>query len=223
MPTQLHISAKPQAIMLEAAKTALLIIDMQRDFLEAGGFGESLGNEVSLLRSAIEPCRKLLTQWRTLGLTVIHTREGHLPDLSDVPATKLSLGAGLKIGDVGSMGRILIIGAAGQDIIPELYPLPTEKVIDKPGKGAFYNTDLHDYLQTQCIENLLVCGVTSEVCVHSTIREATDRGYRCLAVEDACASYFLAFHQAAMAMLSAQGGIFGYVTHSQYLQQALDA
>lgn len=218
-----QVEALPKPIVVDWAQSALLIIDMQRDFMEAGGFGESLGNDVSQLRHSIAPCQALLQCWRQTAMPVIHTREGHLPDLSDVPANKLAIGDSVKIGDVGAMGRILIIGEPGQDIIPELYPLEHESVIDKPGKGAFYNTVLHDYLQQQAISTLFVCGVTSEVCVNSTIREATDRGYRCIAVRDCCASYFPDLHEIAMRMVMSQGGIFGWVTDSSAVITAIQA
>ncbi|MDC5629948.1 cysteine hydrolase, partial [Acinetobacter baumannii] len=160
------------------AKTALVIIDMQRDFLEPGGFGETLGNDVSQLTRAVKPCGDVLAAFRGAGLLVIHTREGHLPDLSDAPPAKIERGApSLRIGDPGPMGRILIRGEAGHDIVPPLYPLKGEIVIDKPGKGAFYATELGEILKQHGIENLLVCGVTTEVCVNTTVREANDRGY----------------------------------------------
>ena len=209
------LNAQPEALELDLARTALVVIDMQRDFLEPGGFGASLGNDVSLLRSAIAPCQALLAAARSAGLLVIHTREGHLPDLSDAPLAKVMRGKpGLRIGSLGPMGRILIRGEAGHGIIPELSPLPDEVVIDKPGKGAFYRTGLDALLQEKAIENLLVCGVTTEVCVHTTVREGNDRGYRCVVVSDGCASYFPQFHRVALEMVSAQGGIFGWVSDS---------
>jgi nicotinamidase-related amidase len=212
----IELAAEPAAIGLDPARTALLIIDMQRDFIEPGGFGEALGNDVSLLRSAIEPCRRVLAAARALKMTVIHTREGHRPDLSDAPPAKLSRGTpGRRIGDRGPMGRILVRGEAGHDIIPELYPLAGEAVIDKPGKGSFYGTDLALLLGNRGIANLLVCGVTTEVCVHTTVREANDRGYRCVVLGDCCASYFPEFHRVALQMVSAQGGIFGWVSDSE--------
>lgn len=212
---QQTLAAKPEAIALDLTKTALVVIDMQRDFLEPGGFGASLGNDVSLLRNCIEPCQKLLTAARSLGMTVIHTREGHLPDLSDAPPAKIERGKpSLRIGNEGPMGRILIRGEPGHEIIPELAPWKGELVIDKPGKGAFYQTDLQEQLQTKGIENLLVCGVTTEVCVHTTVREANDRGYRCVAVSDACGSYFPEFHEMGLRVITAQGGIFGWVATS---------
>jgi len=209
------LPAEPDGLPIDFAKTALVIIDMQRDFLEPGGFGESLGNDVSLLRTAIEPCRRLLEAARASGVLVIHTREGHLPDLSDAPPAKIMRGKPeLRIGSQGPMGRILIRGELGHGIIPELAPLPNEVVIDKPGKGAFYHTELGEVLQGRGIEYLLVCGVTTEVCVHTTVREANDRGYRCAVVSDACASYFPQFHEMGLRMVIAQGGIFGWVTDS---------
>ncbi len=209
------LAAKPEAIAMELNKTALVVIDMQRDFLEPGGFGASLGNDVSLLRNCIEPCQKLLTAARSLGMTVIHTREGHLPDLSDAPIAKIERGKpSLRIGSEGPMGRILIRGEAGHEIVPELAPWKGELVIDKPGKGAFYQTDLQEQLQAKGIENLLVCGVTTEVCVHTTVREANDRGYRCVAISDACGSYFPEFHEMGLRVITAQGGIFGWVATS---------
>lgn len=206
------LPAEPAPLVLEFAKTALVIIDMQRDFLEPGGFGASLGNDVSLLRSAIAPCQQLLSAARLAKLLVIHTREGHQPDLSDAPSAKIERGTpALRIGSPGPMGRILIRGEPGHNIIPELTPIEGEIIIDKPGKGAFYRTELAELLKERKIENLLVCGVTTEVCVHTTVREANDRGYRCVVVSDACASYFPEFHRVAIAMVSAQGGIFGWV------------
>ena len=209
----LSIDADPYPYEFVPAQTALLIIDMQRDFLEPGGFGEMLGNDVSQLRRTIEPNRKLLAAWRAAGLPVIHTREGHRPDLSDLPPAKKVRGHGKRtIGDPGPMGRILIRGEPGHDIIPELYPLPTEPVIDKPGKGAFFATDLHAILQNYGIRNLVVTGVTTEVCVNTTVREANDRGYDCLVPADCVGSYFPEFQEAGLKMIKAQGGIFGWVS-----------
>lgn len=218
----ISLSAQPEAIDLSLAHTALVIIDMQRDFLEPGGFGASLGNDVSLLRSAIAPCHALLAAARAIGMLVIHTREGHLPDLSDAPPAKVMRGKPeLRIGSLGPMGRVLVRGEPGHGIIPELAPVTGEIIIDKPGKGAFYRTELNDVLKEQRIENLLVCGVTTEVCVHTTVREGNDRGYRCVVVGDACASYFPEFHRVALAMVSAQGGIFGWVSNSTAVVAAL--
>jgi nicotinamidase-related amidase len=203
-------------------KVAAIVIDMQRDFLEPGGFGESLGNDVSQLRRAIEPCRTLLQGLRRNGVLVIHTREGHRADLSDAPPAKLDRGhPKARIGEPGPMGRILIRGESGHDIIPELYPEPHEPVIDKPGKGAFYATELGAILHAKGIETLLVCGVTTEVCVHTTVREANDRGYRCIVLSDCTASYFPEFHEVGLRMVSAQGGIFGWVSDSQRILSAL--
>jgi nicotinamidase-related amidase len=222
MASLVSVDAEPEAIAIEPAKTALVIIDMQRDFLEPGGFGETLGNDVSLLKKAVEPCQALLSLARRIGMLVIHTREGHRPDLADAPRAKIERGApALRIGAPGPMGRILIRGEAGHDIIKELYPLPSEPVVDKPGKGAFYATDLGAILQHRGIESLIVCGVTTEVCVHTTVREANDRGYKCLVPSDACASYFPEFHEMGLRMIKAQGGIFGWVTDSKQLLRAL--
>ncbi len=205
------IAAKPEPFALDPVRAALIIIDMQRDFLEPGGFGETLGNDVSLLQSAVGPCQAVLVAARAMGMLVVHTREGHKPDLSDAPPAKIARGAPSKrIGDPGPMGRILIQGEAGHDIVSALYPIAGEIVIDKPGKGAFYATELSALLKDKSIDNLLVCGVTTEVCVNTTVREANDRGYRCLVMADACASYFPEFHEMGLKMIAAQGGIFGW-------------
>jgi nicotinamidase-related amidase len=192
MADSLHttiISAEPGPVGVDWATTALLIIDMQRDFMEPGGFGETLGNDVSQLARAVKPIGAVLKAARQTGMMVIHTREGHLPDLSDAPPAKIERGApSLRIGDPGPMGRILIRGEAGHDIIPALYPVDGEIVIDKPGKGAFYATTLGADLKAREIDTLLVCGVTTEVCVNTTVREANDRGYRCIVLADGCAS-----------------------------------
>jgi nicotinamidase-related amidase len=209
------IEAAPEAITLDPARTALVVIDMQRDFLEPGGFGESLGNDVSQLRRTIEPLAALIAAWRAAGLPVIHTREGHLPDLSDCPPAKLMRGAPSKrIGDPGPKGRILIRGEYGHDIIDELQPIEGEAVVDKPGKGAFYATELQELLDKDGIKSLIVTGVTTEVCVHTTVREANDRGYECLVPADCVGSYFPEFQQAGLKMIAAQGGIFGWVGES---------
>jgi nicotinamidase-related amidase len=218
------IDALPAPVVIDTAKTALVIIDMQRDFLEPGGFGEALGNDVSKLARIVAPCRKLLTVARDAGMTVIHTREGHRPDLSDAPRAKVERGAPtMRIGDRGPMGRILVRGEIGHAIIPELYPLASEPVIDKPGKGAFFATDLDLMLRNRGIETLLVCGVTTEVCVHTTVREGNDRGYRCVVVADCCGSYFPEFHEVGLRMIAAQGGIFGWVAQSTSVLSALPA
>jgi len=216
------LAAEPQPIALDWAATALVIIDMQRDFLEPGGFGETLGNDVSQLARAVVPCADVLRAARAAGILVVHTREGHLPDLTDAPPAKIERGAPSKrIGDPGPMGRILIRGEAGHDIIAELYPLDDEILIDKPGKGAFYATELDDILQKYGIANLLVCGVTTEVCVNTTVREANDRGYRCVVLADCCASYFPEFHEMGLKMIKAQGGIFGWVSDSAAVLEAM--
>jgi nicotinamidase-related amidase len=218
------IEAEPTPQSIDIDKTALLIIDMQRDFLEPGGFGAALGNDVTRLRAAVEPCRAVLSAARKAGLLVIHTREGHRADLSDAPPLKVNRGdPALRIGAPGPMGRILVRGEPGHDIIPELYPIAGEPVIDKPGKGAFCQTDLELMLRNRGIETLLVCGVTTEVCVNTTVREANDRGFRCIVLSDCCASYFPEFHQAGLAMIKAQGGIFGWVAASPSLLNALAA
>ena len=218
------IPAEPYAFELNPAAAALLIIDMQRDFLEPGGFGAMLGNDVGLLRRAVAPNQRLLAAWRAAGLAVIHTREGHRPDLADLPPAKLARGGGpTRIGDAGPMGRILVGGEAGHDIIPELRPLPGEPVIDKPGKGAFFATDLHAILRNRGIAQLVVTGVTTEVCVNTTVREANDRGYDCLVVADCCASYFPEFHEMGLRMIQAQGGIFGWVAPSEAVIAGLPA
>jgi len=217
------IDAEPDTIQIDPAQTALILIDMQRDFLQPGGFGESLGNDISLLTAAVAPCRVLLDAARRHGILVIHTREGHRPDMLDAPRAKVERGApSARIGDRGPMGRILIRGEPGHELIPELSPQPGEPVIDKPGKGAFYATDLHTILQNRGIENLIVCGVTTEVCVHTTVREANDRGYRCIVPSDCCASYFPEFHEVGLRMIKAQGGIFGWITDSGRILAALD-
>ena len=205
------IPARPGHYLFIAARTALVVIDMQRDFIEAGGFGEALGNDVSQLAEAVPVVEGLLALSRQLGLLVVHTRESHLPDLSDCPPSKLARGgAALRIGDRGPMGRILVRGEPGNDIIACLQPRSGEIVIDKPGKGAFYGTNLHAQLQERDITHLLFCGVTTEVCVQTSMREANDRGYDCLLVEDATASYFPEFKQATLEMVRAQGGIVGW-------------
>jgi biuret amidohydrolase len=216
------IEAEPYSFGLDPARAALVIIDMQRDFLEPGGFGESLGNDVSLLRKTIEPTKRLLAAARAAEMTVIHTREGHRADLADLPLSKKVRGnPTLAIGDMGAMGRILVRGEAGHDIIPELYPIAGEPVIDKPGKGAFYATDLDTILKNRGIAQLIVCGVTTEVCVNTSVREANDRGYDCLVVEDCCGSYFPEFQEMGLKMIKAQGGIFGWVAPSEAVVSAL--
>ncbi len=218
------VRAEPYDFAFDPAQAALLIIDMQRDFLEPGGFGEMLGNDVGQLRRAIEPNRRLLAAWRAAGLPVIHTREGHRPDLSDLPPAKKVRGGGkTTIGDPGPMGRILVRGEAGHDIIPELYPIAGEPVVDKPGKGAFFATDLEAILKHRGVKQLVVTGVTTEVCVNTTVREANDRGFDCLVLADCTGSYFPEFHAMGLNMIKAQGGIFGWVGDSADLIATLGA
>ncbi len=218
----LSVPAEPYGFAFVPAQTALVIIDMQRDFLEPGGFGAMLGNDVGELRRTIGPNRRLLAAWRQAGLLAIHTREGHRPDLADLPPAKRVRGGGTTtIGDTGPMGRILVRGEPGHDIIPELAPAPGEPVIDKPGKGAFFATDLHAILQNRGITRLVVTGVTTEVCVNTTVREANDRGYDCLVLADCVGSYFPEFQVMGLAMIKAQGGIFGFVAESTALLAVL--
>ncbi|MDK3258689.1 cysteine hydrolase family protein [Blastococcus capsensis] len=217
------VQAEPHPYVFDAARVALLCIDFQRDFVEAGGFGESLGNDVSRLRSTIEPTRAVLSAFRERGLTVIHTREGHRPDLTDLfPAKRDRGNPTLRIGDEGPMGRLLVRGSAGHDIVPELAPQPGEVLLDKPGKGSFYATDLETILRARGITHLVVTGVTTEVCVQSTVREANDRGFESLVLSDCTGSYFPEFHASALAMFAAQGGIVGWVGTSADLLSALD-
>jgi biuret amidohydrolase len=221
---RVKLEAEPETLSVDLNKSALIIIDMQRDFLEPGGFGAALGNDVSQLQAAVGPCQETLSAARAIGMLVIHTREGHRPDLTDAPPHKVERGdPSTRIGAPGPMGRILIRGEPGHDIIPELYPLASEPVIDKPGKGAFYQTDLELMLHNRGIDTLFVCGVTTEVCVNTTVREANDRGFRCIVLSDCCASYFPKFHEAGLAMIKAQGGIFGSVTGSKSLLASLQA
>jgi nicotinamidase-related amidase len=216
------VSAEPYEFEFDPRVCALVVIDMQRDFVDPGGFGEALGNDVSLLRKAIAPTKRVLEAVRDRGMLVVHTREGHRPDLTDLPPSKKLRGK-LKagIGDAGPMGRILVRGEYGHDIIDELKPAPGEPVIDKPGKGAFYATDLDALLHNRGIRQLVVCGVTTEVCVNTSVREANDRGYDCLVLEDCVGSYFPEFQVAALKMIKAQGGIFGWVSDSQRFLEAL--
>lgn len=208
MPT---IAARPYEYAFDPAHLALVIIDMQRDFLEPGGFGAALGNDVSLLVPAVPAVQKLLQAFRRLGLAVVHTKECHRPDLADCPPAKRERGRSvLRIGDPGPMGRILISGEPGNDFVPDLQPLPGEVVISKPGKGAFYATNLHEELRRRRLTHLLVTGVTTEVCVQTTMREANDRGYECLLVEDGTASYFPEFKKSTLDMVRAQDGIVGW-------------
>jgi len=220
----LTVNAKPYEYVFDPAHTALVSIDMQHDFIADGGFGALLGNDVSLLRAIVPAVAELLAWARGAGVTIIHTREAHLPDLSDCPPAKLKRGRlTTGIGDAGPMGRILVRGEPGNDIMPEVGPLPGELVIDKPGKGAFYGTGLGDFLKEKNITHLIVCGVTTEVCVQTTLREANDRGYECLLVEETTASYFPHFKQAALDMLTAQGGIVCWSSSLAALKGATEA
>lgn len=205
------IKAQPTPFSFEPKHTALLMIDMQRDFIEPGGFGATLGNDVSLLAPVVPAAAALIVWCREQGVLVIHTQECHAPDLSDCPPAKRLRGKpSLRIGDPGSMGRILIQGEPGAGFVPELLPKEGDVVIAKPGKGAFYGTRLTEELQSRGITHLVFGGVTTEVCVQTTMREANDRGYECLIVEEATGSYFPEFKQAALEMIRAQGGIVGW-------------
>jgi nicotinamidase-related amidase len=212
------INAEPFDLEFDVATSALVFIDFQRDFVLPGGFGEKLGNDTSLLLAAVEPAETVLHRAREIGMLVIHTREGHRPDLSDCPPAKLTRGGETFIGTEGPMGRILIRGEKGHDIVEQVYPIDGEPVIDKLGKGAFYQTDLHQILIDRNIRTLFVGGVTTEVCVHTTVREANDRGYECVVLSDCTASYFPEFWRIGLEMIKAQGAIFGWVANSkQYL------
>jgi len=218
------IDAEPYEFTFETDDTALLVIDMQRDFVEPGGFGDHLGNDISKLRDAIAPTRAVLKAAREAGMTVIYTREGHEPNLADCPPSKRERGnLDVGIGDEGPMGRVLVRGQPGHEIVPGLEPRPEETVVDKPGKGSFYATDLDLLLDNAGIENLIVTGVTTEVCVHTTIRETNDRGYECLLLADCVGSYFEEFQRVGIEMIKAQGGIFGWVADSDQFLSALDS
>ncbi|MEJ8825455.1 cysteine hydrolase [Variovorax humicola] len=218
----MQIEATPFPYPFDIAKTAFVIIDMQRDFIEPGGFGETLGNDVKLLEAIVPTTQAVLQAWRKAGGLVVHTREAHKPDLSDCPPAKLGRGnPKLRIGDAGPMGRILIMGEPGNQIIDALAPVDGEIVIDKPGKGAFYATGLHETLKARGITHLLFAGVTTEVCVQTTMREANDRGYDSLLLEDCTESYFPEFKAAAVEMIRAQGAIVGWTAPSKSLLAAL--
>jgi nicotinamidase-related amidase len=216
------VAAEPFPFAFEPATTALLVIDMQRDFIEPGGFGASLGNDVSRLGRIVPTVARLIAGCRAAKLPVIHTKECHRPDLSDCPPAKRARGKPtLRIGDPGPMGRLLIAGEPGTEIVQALAPIVGELVIEKPGKGAFYNTDLHAALAARGVRTLLIAGVTTEVCVQTTMREANDRGYDCLLVEDATESYFPEFKAATLAMVRAQGAIVGWTAATDRVLEAL--
>lgn len=217
-----HIEARPYDFPLPNSP-ALIVIDMQRDFLEPGGFGASLGNDVALVGAIVPTVKQLLDVFRRLHLPIVHTREAHRPDLSDCPPSKKARGdCRLRIGDRGPMGRLLVDGEAGSAFVEQLKPWPDEIEIVKPGKGAFFATPLDDLLRQRNITHLIFTGVTTEVCVQTTMREANDRGYECLLVEDATASYFPAFKQATLSMIIAQGGIVGWVARSEAVINTLE-
>jgi nicotinamidase-related amidase len=216
------IAAEPFAFPLDAGSIALVVIDMQRDFAEPGGFGESLGNDVGRIARIVPDVKRLIAGFRAAGLPVIHTMECHRPDLSDLPPAKRNRGnPTIRIGDAGPMGRVLIAGEPGTAILPELAPIDGEIVIEKPGKGAFYATDLGEILKARGIRQLVFAGVTTEVCVQTTMREANDRGYECLLAEDATESYFAEFKLAAIAMIRAQGAIVGWTARIDDILEGL--
>ncbi|MDB5955749.1 isochorismatase family cysteine hydrolase [Ramlibacter sp.] len=218
------VAALPFPYVFEPARSALVIIDMQRDFIEPGGFGETLGNDVGLLAAIVPACQRVLHAWRAAGALVVHTRESHAPDLSDCPPAKRLRGdPSLRIGDAGPMGRILVRGEPGNAIIDALAPAPGEIVIDKPGKGAFHATRLDAALRERGITHLVFMGVTTEVCVQTSMREANDRGYDCLLLEDCTESYFPRFKAATLEMMHAQGGIVGWTAPSVGVLTALTA
>jgi nicotinamidase-related amidase len=218
----IEVLARPYPYPLSPGHTALVVIDMQRDFIERGGFGDSLGNDVGRLAGIIPDTARLIALFRARNWTIVHTREAHKPDLSDCPPSKVRRGnPDMKIGDRGAMGRILVTGEAGNQIVPDLAPLDSEIVIDKPGKGMFWSTGLHETLQGRGITHLVFAGVTTEVCVQTSMREANDRGYECLLIEDATESYFPEFKRGTIEMIVAQGGIVGWVASLDALRTAL--
>ncbi|MEO5805249.1 isochorismatase family cysteine hydrolase [Devosia sp.] len=218
----MEVAARPYPYTLVPGHTALVVIDMQRDFIEVGGFGDSLGNDVKRLEAIVPTTAALIDTFRQQGWLVVHTREAHKPDLSDCPPSKIARGnPSLHIGEVGAMGRLLIAGEPGNQIVPALAPIAGEIVIDKPGKGMFWATGIHETLQARGITHLLFAGVTTEVCVQTSMREANDRGYECLLIEDATESYFAHFKAATIEMIAAQGGIVGWVAPLSALTWAL--
>lgn len=218
----LEIKAEPQNFRFEIESLALIMIDMQADFLDKNGFGDRMGYDVSNLRHVIEPCSRILNAARKAGFLILHTREGFRPNLDDASPSKLNRSfKGVGLGTAGPLGRALIRGEPGHDIIEELYPLPTESVIDKPSHGAFYSTDLDLILRNRGIKQLIICGVTTENCIQSTVREAKDRGYQCLILEDCTASYVPEFHAASMMMFKSQGGLLGSVSNSGFVLETL--
>ncbi len=219
----MKVKAEPYDYSLDPAGVALVVIDMQRDFIEPGGFGDALGNDVSRLSAIIPATARLIALFRRTGWPVIHTREAHLPDMSDCPPSKVARGnAPVRIGEEGPMGRLLVRGEAGNAIVPDLAPLDGELVIDKPGKGMFWATELHETLQSRGITHLVFAGVTTEVCVQTSMREANDRGYECLLVTDCTESYFPEFKAATIAMITAQGGIVGWAAPLDALERAVE-
>lgn len=224
MTSAMRVDAQPYAFRFAPAHTALVVIDMQRDFIEPGGFGETLGNDVSRLAPAVPVVEALLAFARRQGLFVVHTRESHVPDLSDCPPSKRTRGnAGLRIGDRGPMGRILVRGEPGNDFLPALQPHAGELVVDKPGKGAFYATSLDLVLRTRGITHIVLTGITTDVCVHTTMREANDRGFECLLLSDCTGATDASNYEAALKMVTMQGGVFGAVATSSALLAALSA
>lgn len=220
----ISVPSRPYPYPLDPDHTALVVIDMQRDFIERGGFGDSLGNDVARLEAIIPTTAALIALFRAKGWPVIHTREAHKPDLSDCPPSKIRRGnPNLKIGEAGAMGRLLVRGEPGNQIVEALAPLDGELVIDKPGKGMFWATGLQEKLTGLGITHLVFAGVTTEVCVQTSMREANDRGYECLVIEDATESYFPEFKAAALRMIAAQGGIVGWVTPLAALKEAVSA
>lgn len=219
----IEVDAAPYSFHFDPARVALVVIDMQRDFIEPGGFGDALGNDVSRLAAIVPDVARLIALFRRQGWPILHTREAHLPDLSDCPVAKIRRGdAAIRIGEPGPMGRLLVRGEPGNQIVPELAPRPDEMVVDKPGKGMFYATEVGQLLKTRGIEQLVFAGVTTEVCVQTSMREANDRGYECLLIEDATESYFPEFKQAAMEMIRAQGAIVGWTAPLAAFQTAVE-